>query len=385
MATATETPLPTNPATTTPAPASAVPGESEAHPGPIAPDENNNNNNDNNNQDNPALEIDPELGTDADSTYSDGSSTRTASLTSSIFDYTYENGRRYHAFRQGNYLLPNDEKEQNRLDLYHHMTKLLLDGKLHLAPIGSNPQRILDLGTGTGIWAIDMGDEYPSAEIIGNDLSPDQPNMVPPNVRFLVDDIEDEWVEGSPFDYIHARYLTAAIADWPKLMRQTFAHVKPGGYAEFQDWDIKLFSDDGSLDPESSLVLWDDTCIKAFEILGREPRPGPKLADHLRNAGFQDVQQVLYKLPLGPWPKDEKMKTIGLWNLLNIEEGLDAFVMAPLTRVLGWKEEEVQVLLAKVRQELEKSSTHAYYKFYVAYGRKPGGEETVEDKTAEKV
>ncbi len=58
------------------------------------------------------------------------------------------------------YLLPNDEKEQNRLDLYHHMTKLLLDGKLHLAPIGSNPQRILDLGTGTGIWAIDMGQSF---------------------------------------------------------------------------------------------------------------------------------------------------------------------------------------------------------------------------------
>lgn len=30
-------------------------------------------------------------------------------------------------------------------------------GELHLAPIGSNPQRILDLGTGTGIWAMDMG------------------------------------------------------------------------------------------------------------------------------------------------------------------------------------------------------------------------------------
>jgi ubiquinone/menaquinone biosynthesis C-methylase UbiE len=33
-------------------------------------------------------------------------------------------------------------------------------GELHLAPIGENPQRILDLGTGTGIWAIDMGDPY---------------------------------------------------------------------------------------------------------------------------------------------------------------------------------------------------------------------------------
>ena len=37
------------------------------------------------------------------------------------------------------------------------MTTVVLHDKLHLAPIANNPQRILDLGTGTGIWAIDMG------------------------------------------------------------------------------------------------------------------------------------------------------------------------------------------------------------------------------------
>lgn len=34
---------------------------------------------------------------------------------------------------------------------------------------------MLDLGTGTGIWAIDFADEYPSANVIGTDLSPIQP------------------------------------------------------------------------------------------------------------------------------------------------------------------------------------------------------------------
>lgn len=45
----------------------------------------------------------------------------------------------------------------------------LADGKLHLAPI-KNPHRILDIGTGTGIWAIDMADLYPSAEVVGTDI-----------------------------------------------------------------------------------------------------------------------------------------------------------------------------------------------------------------------
>jgi ubiquinone/menaquinone biosynthesis C-methylase UbiE len=49
----------------------------------------------------------------------------------------------------------------------HHMMTLATGGKLHLAPIGDNPQRILDIGTGTGIWAIEMGNSLDSTFISG--------------------------------------------------------------------------------------------------------------------------------------------------------------------------------------------------------------------------
>lgn len=54
------------------------------------------------------------------------------------------------------YLLPNDETENDRLDMMHEMFLVLLHRKLYLAPI-KHPQRVMDLGTGTGIWAIDFG------------------------------------------------------------------------------------------------------------------------------------------------------------------------------------------------------------------------------------
>lgn len=66
------------------------------------------------------------------------------------------------------------QKELDRLDLQHHVIRLLLNDELHLAPL-QDPRRILDIGTGTGLWAIEMGDRFPNAQIIGTDLSPTQP------------------------------------------------------------------------------------------------------------------------------------------------------------------------------------------------------------------
>jgi methylase of polypeptide subunit release factors len=53
--------------------------------------------------------------------------------------------------------------------LNHEILLQLMNGEILQAPL-KHPQRILDCGTGTGIWAIDAADKYPSAEVIGTDL-----------------------------------------------------------------------------------------------------------------------------------------------------------------------------------------------------------------------
>lgn len=123
-----------------------------------------------------AIEADPDLYDETDSSLGDdaASSRYTASLTSSIERYPMENGRRYHAYKDGSYVMPNDESELDRLDLTHNMIRITMGEKLHIAPI-EKPKKILDIGAGTGIWAIEMADQYPDAEIIGTDLSATQP------------------------------------------------------------------------------------------------------------------------------------------------------------------------------------------------------------------
>jgi hypothetical protein len=92
---------------------------------------------------------------DEDAGYeSDHQSSGSTSITSSVRDYAFENGRRYHKFHEGTYQFPNDDSEQEREDMKHAMIVNLCGGRLHFAPL-ENPQNIIDLGTGTGIWAID--------------------------------------------------------------------------------------------------------------------------------------------------------------------------------------------------------------------------------------
>ncbi len=50
-----------------------------------------------------------------------------------------------------------------------------------------------------------------------------------------------------------------------------------------------------------------------------------------------------------------------MWQRLNTEEGMEGWSLAALTRVHGWQEAEVQLLLAQVRAELKKPGNYTYY------------------------
>ncbi|KAL2268809.1 hypothetical protein VTJ83DRAFT_3655 [Remersonia thermophila] len=320
----------------------------------------------------PTTEAPIEVDEDRELVADDDISAITASITSSILDYPVENGRRYHAFRAGAYCLPNDDLEQIRLDLSHVIMTKTIGDKLFLAPLDpAKLGRVLDIGTGTGIWSMTLGDQYPNAEILGNDLSPIQPAWVPPNVKFEVDDVEDPWVYRTPFDFIFCRYMMASIQDWPKLVKNTYDHLTPGGWAEFQDYDIMYYSEDGSLKPESATYQWITALISTSNKIGRDPQPGLSLERWVREAGFKKVEHRKFRLPIGGWAKDADLKQLGTYNLAQLLSGLEAFSLRLFCNVLGWSKEQLMVLLTDVRKELKNPNLHAQFDFHVVYGQKP--------------
>ncbi|KAI5809429.1 S-adenosyl-L-methionine-dependent methyltransferase [Pyronema omphalodes] len=324
------------------------------------------------------IEVDPAVleNTDEEAygSASSGAGSSTQSLTESIQEYVFENGRRYHAYYgKDKNLLPTDEIEQDRMDMHHEIMLLLLDNELHRAPL-STPHRILDVGTGTGIWAIDMADKYPMAEVIGMDLSPIQPLWVPPNCKFEVDDAEKEWTYHSNyFDFIHVRNVSQGITNWSKMMDEIYRCTTPGGHVELAEVGTIAQSDDNTMADDNPIKIYFDMITKCFTSIGRPPATVERMKASLEEAGFVDVCTETVKQPLGPWPKKRRLKNLGLMTLMNFETAFHAYGMAAFTRILGMTEADADKVCSDALSAARNKNYHTYGHYYIVWGRKPEG------------
>ncbi|EEH19364.1 hypothetical protein PABG_01683 [Paracoccidioides brasiliensis Pb03] len=307
----------------------------------------------------------------------------THSLTSSVTDYPVVHGRRYHRYHEGSYIYPNDEDELDRQDLQYQMLKLVNQGRIYFAPL-VNPKHILDIGTGSGIWVIEMALKFPGAQFVGTDLSPVQPTQVPENVHFFVDDAEEPdwlWPENH-FDYIHTSMLLGSLHSFSQLLHTAYRYLKPGGYIECHDYDIAIRCDDGSLPPEHpegkgpyAFQNWITLHMKSTSKMMNPPRPvrsAHQISAWMREAGYVDIHERITKVPVTDWARDPRLKRIGTWNQMNWMMGLSGFSYNPFgARGLGWTKDQIEVFLVDVRKSLYDRSYHIYNNFHVITARKP--------------
>ncbi|KAF4773604.1 hypothetical protein HER10_EVM0002323 [Colletotrichum scovillei] len=329
----------------------------------------------------PALDAE-ELSEDNLSVRGESVASSSTSVTSSVLQYRTENGRTYHGYKDGKYLMPNDDRENKRLDIQHNMFILTFDNQLGRAPVNAKDTsikvgRVLDVGTGTGIWAMDFADEHPESEVLGVDLSPIQSTFVPQNVKFEIDDIEEPWTFSQPFDYIHSRLMTSSIGNWQEYIQKCFDNLNPNGYLELNEVDLYCKSDDGTLAHDAALNRFSKLWGEAAVMFGHAFQDNTTLKDLMADAGFVDINVKVFKWPSNPWPRDRKHKELGYWNLDNSVAGLEGFMLGALTRAHNWTKEEVTVFAMEVRNEMKNPRIHSYQTFWSVYGRKPTAEEVV--------
>ncbi|ODH53282.1 hypothetical protein GX48_00478 [Paracoccidioides brasiliensis] len=299
-----------------------------------------------------------------------------------------ENGRQYHEFRRGIYMYPCDEAEQDRLDIFHRML-LAARRTLHSVPISnalppmgnlrSGPPsavdqgpRILDLGCGTGIWALDMAAQYPHAYVLGIDLTAMQPREHPPNCNFLAPrDFESPWSFGEePWDMIHLQMGCGSVSNWPSLYQKVIQHLRPGtGYFEQVEVDFEPRCHDEL--PDQPLTRWYKNLKDATNEANRPIAHNRSTTHMLKEAGFVDTKHDMVGLPLNTWPDDKYEKDVGKWHSFAFSKSIYALILAPLFRVKHWTVEEIDSLAQEVRTQLFDKQHRMYNLLHVYTARRP--------------
>ena len=178
------------------------------------------------------------------------------------------------------------------------------------------------------------------------------------------------------FDFIHIRQLLGAMsrADWKDLYKKAYENLQPGGWIEQVEGDIGFCSDDGSLPADSLLSSqWRTMYLPMAERAGRPMDMADTMRASIEEAGFINVHQQEYKAPLGDWPRLQVYKDAGRVNKKQILSGLEGWLMYFLTQhgdPTPWSPEEVQVLVAKFRKELD-AGWHIYQKAKRVWAQKP--------------
>ncbi|KAJ4363773.1 hypothetical protein N0V95_000967 [Ascochyta clinopodiicola] len=208
--------------------------------------------------------------------------------------------------------------------------------------------------------------KFSRSHVVGIDLSPIQPKIVPTNCEFVIDDIRDRawWGKGyiHYFDYIHTRMSLGIFRDFREIIQKGFNNLEPGGWMESQELYSKVYCDDNTMPATWPLLQWSKDQDEAAMKLGTPLRIANKLKTWYEQAGFLDVKEEVFRVPLNEWAKEDRFKMYGKFMAQNMQGGLYGWTVDYFHRAFGWTEDQIRVECARVHNSLNDRNVHAYFK-----------------------
>jgi len=269
------------------------------------------------------------------------------------------------------YALPADGEEVNRLDFQHYMLRFAFQGN-YAAPI-STPTSILDVGTGTGRWAMEMALTFPGANVIGLDVKPPalderaaaQPDVtataLPQNYTFVPGNL----LEGLPFadqsfDYVHQRLLFTAIPHdrWLSVALELMRVTRSGGWVELVD-SIGLANGGPNVE---QLMDW----IRTLSLgRGVDLMDGSRIGDYLRGTPLR--HQVVRRIDLPTGVHGGRLGRMVATDFFSVCRGFGGIAVARgITTQQAW-----DTTLERAQADLNRPNVRCVTPFFIVFGQRP--------------
>ncbi|KAJ7314407.1 S-adenosyl-L-methionine-dependent methyltransferase [Mycena albidolilacea] len=258
---------------------------------------------------------------------------------------------------------PPQAHDAARLDAQHEAFTQYFDGKLGIAPLdGLRPSKIIELGCGSGAWAIQAAVQFPDAQIVAVDRAPPPEGILPPTVTFQLADLtKDLKFDAETFDIVHARSVLIHVANAESVLRRASRLVKPGGLLLIEEADVLSFGNSGG----SATRRFIGKVKEIQDSLGADVEFGRKVEGIVGALGtFEEVHVEKISLPFGGNGPDKALNQLGL----GMKQSL-ATASGPLAKRFsdrGLTEEVAR----EYNEEQERSDNESAMDFYLCWARR---------------
>ncbi|KAK4180950.1 S-adenosyl-L-methionine-dependent methyltransferase [Triangularia setosa] len=273
------------------------------------------------------------------------------------------------------------EEIPERLDEQHIFTTKTLGFLIHPnIPTTSPTLKIADIGTGTGIWLLDIARSLPpTCQLTGFDVTSSAflpPQVRPPNVTFKLQDMFLPFPdsEKGTYDLVAVRFVSSATprAEWARAIENLMTLLKPGGWLQWIDsCNFSLYNSVAGTSRAACQEIYDgleplrskDDIV--IGLMMREQK-NVRRVDKFRELGLVHVHEDVFSTDRLQDP-GLQLREKGTRNIITCFLGC----LEELVGVAGgWSKERIETVKGEAMSEIDQGVYHTLDQVCII-GRKP--------------